>query len=589
MKLNKILSLFAVALSPILAGSIQGCASDDPSSQSDNVTQLTDYTVDFDAMNAEYPGEYPITKLEDAWTALVKVGDQTLPAPTHLFGADVNVIPYSNEDGGTDAAGQPFERGDMIIADYFKPGDVGIGLKMHRPEHRVVDLNSADASAMKEDFKLQDTHIEVVVGVEKAEHGSAGAITLNNPQSYEDGRFGNSHYSMIFLKPVFKEDIDAAYQAMFMSNIRTALVGFNAVTDFPGDYNGGDPLGANSPERLLTYVDNMVKAIAGDAEAKAWFQQDANQIYCAELAFISMSGGLIAPLNKSFMEPRVGAEVWAAFAAQVELHNKGVDEFQATGEISEPSNFLLFNDNKRVGMVRIELASEDLVPMWQLSENPEAAQKLLALQAMTMADIVKEFMRTHIPRQILGEALAPVQAAVLEKMRPGLFEAMAMDQIPDGDPRKVAVNALYDQIITVVGKSYESYDAFLEALAPVMAQAQGVTGPRPGDESGTGLFTPPSLFHVAAQGNYHGLLGMQYLGHGVHAKNVRKKAGESPEPTPVDEIDQTVSCAYAPPAPEGAEGALSSCGGQAPGGCWCDAACVDYGDCCSDYQGVCGG
>jgi hypothetical protein len=26
----------------------------------------------------------------------------------------------------------------------------------------------------------------------------------------------------------------------------------------------------------------------------------------------------------------------------------------------------------------------------------------------------------------------------------------------------------------------------------------------------------------------------------------------------------------------------NTCGGQAPGGCWCDAACVNYGDCCAD-------
>jgi hypothetical protein len=26
----------------------------------------------------------------------------------------------------------------------------------------------------------------------------------------------------------------------------------------------------------------------------------------------------------------------------------------------------------------------------------------------------------------------------------------------------------------------------------------------------------------------------------------------------------------------------NDCGGQAPGGCWCDAACVQYGDCCFD-------
>ncbi len=30
-----------------------------------------------------------------------------------------------------------------------------------------------------------------------------------------------------------------------------------------------------------------------------------------------------------------------------------------------------------------------------------------------------------------------------------------------------------------------------------------------------------------------------------------------------------------------------NCGEQAPGGCWCDELCVQYGDCCSDYQQFC--
>ncbi|MCB9718054.1 MAG: hypothetical protein H6712_29660 [Myxococcales bacterium] len=29
------------------------------------------------------------------------------------------------------------------------------------------------------------------------------------------------------------------------------------------------------------------------------------------------------------------------------------------------------------------------------------------------------------------------------------------------------------------------------------------------------------------------------------------------------------------------------CGGSAPSGCWCDAACQSYGDCCDDYTNVC--
>jgi hypothetical protein len=31
----------------------------------------------------------------------------------------------------------------------------------------------------------------------------------------------------------------------------------------------------------------------------------------------------------------------------------------------------------------------------------------------------------------------------------------------------------------------------------------------------------------------------------------------------------------------------SYCGDRSPDGCWCDAACVDFGNCCADYVGVC--
>jgi hypothetical protein len=393
---------------------------------------------------------------------------------------------------------------------------------------------------------------------------------------------------MIFLEPVFP-GWSADYQKDYMNNIRTILVGFNATTNFPGDYNGGDPLGANNSERLLEYVDQMVRAIAGDAAAAAWFQDAANQVYCAELAFLAFSAGMHAPLSKSFMQPRVGADVWKKFVKQVELHNQGVKKAQQSGDLeANQSAFVQMNDNKRVALVEIELADDELPPMWKLAPNAELARDMLALRPMTMADIVKEFMRTHIPRQQLGEALAPVQAAVLTKMKPGLLETMGMDQMPESDPRRQAVEALFGQIIEVVGKQYESYAQFQEALAPLMAAAQQVTGPRPGDESGTGLFVPPSLFHVAAQGQYHGLIGFQYLGHGVHASNAQTKNAAPAEPTPVDEIPAELSCKKAANAPEGALGNINSCGGQAPGGCYCDDYCHTAGDCCDDKVAACG-
>jgi hypothetical protein len=326
----------------------------------------------------------------------------------------------------------------------------------------------------------------------------------------------------------------------------------------------------------------MVKAIAGDAAAQDWFAQDVNNIYCAELAFLSLSAGIIQPLNATTMVPRVGQETWDAFVGQVQVHNQGVDEFQETGAISDAnlSNFVKMNDNKRVQMVRLELAPEDLLPLAQLSPDPAGYGQLLAYLPMTMSDIVEQFMRTHIPREVLGEALAPVQGAVLAKMKPGLLETMGMDQMPAADPRRVAVEQLFDAIVGVVGTSYGSYDEFRQAIQPYLAQARTITGPR--DDIGTGLFTPPSLFHVAAQGKHTGLLTLQYEGHGVHVSAVQKKSTVDPAPTPTEDISRHVSCSY---APDGVEG--NSCGQQAPGGCWCDTACAEYGDCCADVAGVC--
>jgi len=523
-----------------------------------------------------------MAKAADAWTALVTVGDQTFPAPTHLFGDVINIIPYSNEDNVADASGAIFARGDQEIAKVFKPGQLGIGLKMHRPEKRSINLNDADPGSMKEDFKLQDTHIEIVVGVERAEHGAPGAITLNNPQSYEQGHFGTPHYPMVFFRPELPA-YAGEQAASYLDNARLALVGFNAVTDFPGDYNGGDPLGARNPDKLREYVDQMVRAIAGDAAAEQWFKQDENLVYCAELAFISLSAGVVQPLNATTMVPRVGQDTWDEFVGQVELHNKGVDELKQGGQLSEPSRFVTLNDNKRVSMVRIALAPESLRPLAELSPDPQQAAQMLALEPMTMSDIVEQFMRTHMPREILGEAMAPVQGAVLAKMKPGLLETMGMDALAESDPRRQAVEALFAKIVEVVGTSHESYQAFRAEIEPLLAQARQMTGPR--DGSGNGLFVPPSLFHVAAQGHHLGLIKLQYEGHGVHVSATQKSATPEPEPTPVQDIDIEVSCGF---VAQGSTDA-NSCGSQAPGGCWCDAACAGYGDCCADYQGVCGG
>jgi hypothetical protein len=166
---------------------------------------------------------------------------------------------------------------------------------------------------------------------------------------------------------------------------------------------------------------------------------------------------------------------------------------------------------------------------------------------------------------------------MLAKMKPGLFEMLGMDRLAQDDPRLGPLNAFYDQLVQVVGTPFEDYDTFRQNLAPLMDQARQITSSRP---DGPGLFVPPSLFHTVALGKHGGgLLGMQYVGHGVHWNHVRAKADDGQdeeEPASEPEVEEPM-----------ANSCKLQCVAQAEGGCWCDEQCDTYGDCCADFEEHC--
>lgn len=558
----------------------------------DSTVDTSRYVVDLAAANAIWSRGGPeATSLADFYTAIVKLPNgMTTKAPTHLFGGPVVPIPYHDDDGAhvVDANGDVVQQGDRELAKFFPPGAIGYAIKHHRPEHRVIDFNAlagagGSADAIKEDLKLQDTHIELVVGVRRPLGAGGelvdGVITLNNPQNYQSGRFGSASYSMVFVEPAWPDYLPAAQQVAFRDNIRTMMLAFNAVSDFPGDYNGGDPLAASSPDKVREHVAQMVKAITGDADAQAWFRDPRNMIYCAELAHVASSAGVLVPLNKAGLVDSglVDAATYDAFAALIDAHQAG----QSTA-------FTTMNDNALARFVEATMAPADLAPLPSYSTDAAEAEKL-AFRPLTVVEIVEGFLKTHLPRNepaLGGEALAPVQAAVLTAMKPALFETMGLDdglhvsivagledriasvQEELADPaltdeqkteqqaaladletqlaqakamqdavaaRRAGADAFFDEVIAVIGKQYGSYDEFRANIAPYLAQARALATPR--DDSGNGFFVPPSALHLIAQKSCDGdlrcggLLGLDYVGHGVHLSAI-DIVEAIPEPTP---------------------------------------------------------
>jgi hypothetical protein len=448
-----------------------------------------------------WPAEVPLTRVQDAFRVEVNLGDRVIAADTHLF-QSLTVVPYANEDDAIDAHGLRVGRGDAVLSTYFPPGEIGISIEHHRPQFRSLSLDHSSIDELREHFKFQDSHVGILVGVERA--GAPGVISLNNPQTFEEGRLGEAYAPRIYLRPDYPWYLSRERQLQFRDNIRTMALGFNAVSNFPENYNGGDPLAARTPAEVRIHVRQMIRAIAGDPAARAWFQEPDHKLYCSEFAHVSFSAGLLVPLNEATITELAGAGWWQRFAAQVAAHNAGL-----------PSAFTELNQNPHAALVPLALADESLQPAAAYAPQQEKAASLLAFRPMTMADILEHFLALHLPRSTLGESLAPVQGAAFQRLRPGLLELMAMSELPASDPRRSAVEDLFDRITAVVSTPYRNYGEFRTALEPLLVEARTMTGPR--DDSGTGLFVPPHLMHLVAMNRHKGgLLGLDYVGHGIH-------------------------------------------------------------------------
>ncbi|HVS15745.1 MAG TPA: hypothetical protein VMV46_17615 [Thermoanaerobaculia bacterium] len=498
------------------------------------------WVADLDALRATFFGGPPIESVEDLFRVRLTLDGRTWTAPTHLFGdgpdGALRLVPYDNGDAATDVTGAPFGRGDRVIAELFPPGEIGFAVKHHRAAQRALDLPYRSTYLLREEIKLQDSHLQLVVGVER--DGAPGAITLSAPQTYESGRFGARSYPMLFLRPVWPAWLAPEQVRAFRDNLRTMMVGFSSVSGFPSDYSGGDTMGASTPETVREHVAQMVRAIGGDEEALRWFREPEQRLYCAELGYLATNAGLLAPLNARTLVPMVGQEAWDAFVAQVELHRAG-----------ETSRFASLNDNRYIPLVELTAAPGDLRPAPEYAPRPLAPADTLAFPPQTVADLIRVYLRVVLPamseatvavRPPMGSAaasadlepgkpprlptggteLAVLRAELVRSLRPGVVQLLALHGRPGDDPGRQPVEAIFERLAEAAGEQGLDDDELLAALEPLL-DALGVhvrTLPSPAGA----LLAPPSLFHAVAQDLWPaGLLDLEPVGHGLHVSLLR--------------------------------------------------------------------
>jgi len=442
-----------------------------------------DVALDFAKANQAWNSNF--STIEEMFsTKAVFSGGKIVQQPTHLLGVEpenIRLLPYDDN----------LKEKQTQISKLIRPGEICISIKHHsvKPEPEV--------SAR---IKLQCSHIQTVVGVE------GGVITVNNPKNYQGGLFGDPDYPMIFVKPKFPSGISAETQKHFVDNIRTWLVIANQFTDFPDNYDGGDPLSTTTKEDLMLLGNQLLLALQGSSEAKEWFYRPENQVYCAELAHLALNLGLYFPLN----EKHLGRD--AAKFVEKELSSKA---------------FLFTNENPFVDKIEVGMANENLVGLDKIiaipNENGSGFWPGLAIKPFFLNDMIEQFLLFTIPREKMGEERAPrLQAELLGQVKPALLKMLGIATADLSDPKRSGFEHLYGALVKVVGLSYPSYEDFRTKLQPLMTKIKDLA-----QHSGQ-AFVPPHCFLVRASqsltaGGSKGILEWEYVGHGVHRSLLKRE------------------------------------------------------------------
>ncbi len=413
--------------------------------------------------------------IKEVYTIRTKLDDATITdGRIHLLGRDdhtINMIPYDNALG----------KKQVELMKLIGPGEIAIAIKHH--------MYKQDSN-IKEQLKLQCTHIEVVVGVE------GGVITINNPQNYQGGLFGEDDYPMTFIKPVLNSPLSNELEAEYFDNVRTWLIIANCFTQFPdGNYNGGDPLNAYTLERIEVFGDMLLSALIGDEEAINWLNQPGNKIYCAELAFLSFNLGLYFPLNKKHI---------------------GAYRFNKVKEALLSKDFVRENKNPYAKEVDLTLSPENLNPLE--SSNEESVSGFwdgLAITPLKMDDMILNAVKYSVDRERVGEEVGSKQQLELfKRLRP---EIMAL---VEGDPEGFIV--LLDGVEEILGTVWSSYNEFLENMKRFIEAGSNI-----GDKINK-MFIPPHAFLIRSSESIvdkenRDKISWKYLGHGAHRKYFKEK------------------------------------------------------------------
>ncbi|MBD2067831.1 hypothetical protein H6F93_09905 [Leptolyngbya sp. FACHB-671] len=310
--------------------------------------------------------------------------------------------------------------------------------------------------------------------------------TYNEPDSYHGGLYGSDGYVAVAQRLVFPEFVTPKQARGYTDSIVCWMGLLNPFTQFPSNYNGGDPTRVSNRAALTEILKNSLLAALGDPGAIAFFKNPANLTYCAEFIFVNLNTP-VYPFNKRGLAKLLnGDEAKAAKILELrDQHNRG----QSTVLSRQTGNpeFKKFH-------IQMPVVPEDLLPLDELlaANGQNVKPDTIPVPPFKVSQLIRRAFRVLLkPEEVNNDRkLSEARAKLFKSMEPAIIQQLGLENLPPSAPELVAVRQFLDIVVQTLSQPASNREEFDQQINGLLAKADEMLVGA-GDRA---YFVPPRIY-----------------------------------------------------------------------------------------------
>jgi hypothetical protein len=291
---------------------------------------------------------------------------------------------------------------------------------------KIIDLRlppnvEEQADLMDIFIKNEGHHSGAIVPAQRF-GGIKAFASLNEPDNYHDGMYGNNGFVAVAQRLVFPEFVTQQQARGYTDSIICWLALINPFANFAlNDINGGDPARVCDRATLKKFLKNCALASLGVQEAIEFLNQPENTLYCSEFIYIGLNTP-VYPFNLQGLTMVLdGDEAKAKEILKLQEYQNIRRENILSVKSSNPQ-FKAFN-------IQMPVLPENLPPLDVLMANGEIEANSIPFPPFKLSQVLRRAFRTLFPRQEAVNDIKRVkaQAKMLEYLEPLILKQLNLD------------------------------------------------------------------------------------------------------------------------------------------------------------------